>query len=420
MKAKEYQEQPTSRPRKAPGSKLNALTSLRLIAALMVVIHHARGILLPVELTVPAIEAVSFFFVLSGFILTYSYHQRQYTLREFYVARLARIMPATVLSIAVFMLLNQQAPNLANPREMAITISNLLMVQAWIPISSYYFALNAVAWSVSVELGFYLLFPLLHRGLRRKSGQIMIIVVPLVIAALLFLISLWNNLPFDTRPDQNQATWVGLAYINPLARLKEFCAGILAAAVYIKLKERNSWILKSRWLLSVAEIILIGVLTIGFLNVSVPITKHPTLTSMFWYQIVIGILFGAVVTVFAAGEGLIAKALNQRWLLIGGEVSFSIYLFHQILIMWQNKNPWLLNWAPVQARFMLLLLIILVVSFTVWRWFERPMRTVIQRLLVTAPRMRDPADITDRGIHRSYGCRDRYHAVQGDRHDSHL
>lgn len=364
------------------GSRLNALTSLRVIAALMVVIHHSRGTLLPVGLTVPAIEAVSFFFVLSGFVLTYSHHQRKYSLREFYAARLARIMPAAVLSIVVFMLVNQQTPNLANPHEMAITVSNLLMVQAWIPIPSYYFALNAVTWSVSVEVGFYLMFPLLHRCLKRTNGQFVIILIPLFIACLLFLICLWNNLPFDAKAGHDQATWIGLAYINPLARLKEFCAGMLAATVYIKLKEKNSRILQNRLLLSIVEIILIGVLAIGFLNVSVPITKHPTLTSMFWYQIGIGVLFGAVITVFAAGEGLIAKALNQRWLLIGGEVSFSIYLFHQILIIWQNKNPWLLNWAPVQTRFIIMLLFIFVLSYTVWRWFERPMRSMMHRQLI--------------------------------------
>ena len=52
--------------------KLDALTSLRLVAAFVVVVFHARGSLLPASLTVPGGEAVSFFFVLSGFILTYA------------------------------------------------------------------------------------------------------------------------------------------------------------------------------------------------------------------------------------------------------------------------------------------------------------------------------------------------------------
>ena len=49
-------------------AKLDALTSMRLVAALVVVVYHARGSLLPLSVMVPGAEAVSFFFVLSGFI----------------------------------------------------------------------------------------------------------------------------------------------------------------------------------------------------------------------------------------------------------------------------------------------------------------------------------------------------------------
>jgi len=381
MDTKRTQGPETSRSEQKSASRLNSLTSLRLIAALMVVIHHARGNLLPLKVIVPAVEAVSFFFVLSGFILTYSHHKREYSLRSFYTARLARIMPATVLSIVVIMVLNQQAPNPGNPQAMAVTVSNLLMIQAWIPIPSYYFALNAVAWSVSVELGFYLLFPLLQRRLQQKNGQIIIILVPLIIATLLFLICLWYNLPFDARPGHEQATWIGLAYINPLSRLKEFTFGMLAGIAYIRLKEQNSKILKNKTILSIAEFALIGILAVGFFNVSAPITKNPTLISVFLYQIAMGAMFGAMITVFAAGEGLISKGLNKRWLQIGGEISFSIYLFHPILIMLQNKHTWLLDWAPVRTRFPIMLIIISGVSYIVWRWFEQPMRRMMHHQL---------------------------------------
>ena len=363
------------------GSRLNALTSLRLIAALMVVIHHSRGSLLPVDLTAPAIEAVSFFFVLSGFILTYSYHQRDYTIRAFYTARLTRIMPATVLSIVLFFVLNQQTPNIANPDELAVTASNLLLIQAWIPLPRYYFALNAVAWSVSVEAGFYLLFPLLHRVLTQNKGRVFIIAIPLIISSLLLGICLWKNLPFHTSTQPNQITWIGLIYISPLARLKEFCLGMLAGHIYIQLRANDSLALKNKLVLSITEIALLGLLIMGFLKVSVPLTQNPNLIGIFWYQIATGALFAGIIIVLAAENSLISQSLNSQWLLTGGEMSFSIYLFHQMLITWQAKHPWLLSWAPVQARFMIMLCFILAFSYAIWRWFERPMRTGCQRLL---------------------------------------
>ena len=126
-------------------AKLDALTSMRLVAVLVVVVYHARGSLLLLSVMVPGAEAVSFFFVLSGFILAYAYHKRSYSLRGFYLARLARILPASVLSIAVFILLiNSSLTSLSLP----ITMANLLLIQSAIPIPAYYFALNAVLWRV--------------------------------------------------------------------------------------------------------------------------------------------------------------------------------------------------------------------------------------------------------------------------------
>lgn len=74
------------------------------MAALVVVAHHAKGYLLPESFIAPASEAVSFFFVLSGFILTYVYHKRTYSFRGYCLARIARILPVSLLSIAVYSL----------------------------------------------------------------------------------------------------------------------------------------------------------------------------------------------------------------------------------------------------------------------------------------------------------------------------
>jgi peptidoglycan/LPS O-acetylase OafA/YrhL len=198
---------------------------------------------------------------------------------------------------------------------------------------------------------------------------------------MLLVICLWNNLPFHTTTQANQITWVGLIYISPLARLKEFCFGMLAAAIYIQLRANDSAILKNKTFLSITEIALLGVLILGFLKVSVPMTQNPNSITIFWYQIVTGLLFAGIIIVFATEKSLISRSLNSRWLLTGGDMSLSIYLFHQMLITWQAKHPWLLNWAPVQARFLIMLCIILALSYAIWRWFERPMRTVTRGLL---------------------------------------
>lgn len=85
---------------------------------------------------VPGAEAVSCFFVLSGFILAYAYHKGSYSLRSHYLARLARILPAYVLSIVVY--INSYLPSLSLP----ITVANLLLIQSAIPMPAYRLALN--------------------------------------------------------------------------------------------------------------------------------------------------------------------------------------------------------------------------------------------------------------------------------------
>lgn len=98
-------------------------------------------------------------------------------------------------------------------------------------------------------------------------------------------------------------------------------------------------------------------------------------------QLLTAIVFGAIIILFAMEKGLLSRALRKKELVIGGEISFSIYLFHQIFIVWQHKNPWLLDWCPQSFRFVMILAFTIVFSYGIWRWFECPMRALIRRTL---------------------------------------
>ena len=139
-------------------NKLDQLTSLRFFAALMIVYHHSTG-----QFGIKGIsginfgQGVSFFFVLSGFILAYVYPKLEswIEIKRFLRARVARLWPGYVAS---FLLGFWLAPYAWDTK---IAITNLLMVQAWIPMSSYYFSYNAVSWSISTEFFFYFIFSFL-------------------------------------------------------------------------------------------------------------------------------------------------------------------------------------------------------------------------------------------------------------------
>ena len=194
--------------------RLDALTSLRFFAAALIVLHHSResfsigqgweGVRFG--------QGVSFFFVLSGFILCYVYPRlgSPAAIGEFLRARIARIWPAHVLGFLVAVIL------LSVPLTPTAFL-NLAMVHSWVPSLQTYFSYNAPSWSIATEFCFYLLFPILIRDFSRtwwwKFGLSLAIVLALAkLAGLL-------GVP---RLAEEGLTVHWLLYINPLARRQQY------------------------------------------------------------------------------------------------------------------------------------------------------------------------------------------------------
>jgi peptidoglycan/LPS O-acetylase OafA/YrhL len=220
--------------------RLEALTTLRFFAAFAVVLAHSHPFFPSPRFldNLPLASAVSFFFVLSGFILTYVYPQLP-TRREvarFYVMRLARIWPvhicALILSIALFgwiTIFGWGTPKLA-------IVPNILLVHAWLPFKELFFSFNAVSWSLSVELCFYLLFPvLIHRFASNWPVKLLGAALPVVGA--MVVCSVLNRFPpYD--PKDLEFLKYGILYINPISRLFEFVLGMCAALLWRNLGSR--------------------------------------------------------------------------------------------------------------------------------------------------------------------------------------
>src|SRR5882672_10730014 len=170
----------TRRPR------LHALTSLRFFAALHVLIFHlyamniAGGYGWYHKLATIGYVGVSFFFVLSGFILVYTYADRPLNVRSFWQARFARIYPAYLFSLLLtapgffyvsIALKNMDIPFFSYFKTHLLQCSLVVpvLLQAWVPGAAL--AWNPPAWSLSVEAFFYLMFPLLIVWLGRARNR---------------------------------------------------------------------------------------------------------------------------------------------------------------------------------------------------------------------------------------------------------
>jgi peptidoglycan/LPS O-acetylase OafA/YrhL len=191
-----------------------------------VFLSHVGGFFIgtPLEGTVgalgrPGATGVTFFFILSGFVLAWS-HDPERRFADFYRRRLARVGPAYwtafLLVLPVFLIL-----------DLGLTWADLFsatLLQSWVPDPDVYYGGVSVAWSLSNEAFFYLLFPFLIGPLvAMRDRSLLVLLAGLVAAAIVIPIALHPA-------EANQGTSFWAAYIFPPTRLVEFALGMGMAA----------------------------------------------------------------------------------------------------------------------------------------------------------------------------------------------
>ena len=212
------------RIRSSRGRRLDSLTGLRFLAALVVFALHvvvffpALAYHAVLRLVSQGGTGVSFFFVLSGFVLTWS-HREGDSAASFLRRRVARIVPSHVVVWAVTGIL--LAAIAAFPRRAAV-VASLFLVSPWVPNVPFVETMNVPAWSLGCEMFFYALFPLLlPRLVRLNSTQRRALIGALVLLMLV--------LAFVARPAAYPTTRYWAVYFFPPARLPEFFIGMVLA-----------------------------------------------------------------------------------------------------------------------------------------------------------------------------------------------
>ena len=305
---------PTRRP-----SRLDALTGLRFWFAFLVVVHHSLQHWFG-NRVYPVADfgyiGVDFFFVLSGFVLTWSWRP-EVSAGRFWWNRVARIWPLhlTTLVLAVVFVADQ-----INHPGVLGTVANLLLLQAWVPSDKVYFGYNAVAWSLSCEVFFYLAFPWLVKAIAVMSTQRRRALIGAVIGLLLLYPGVFSL----TIAPHDFSGWEWTTYVAPLWRLGEFVIGIVAA-----LAVRDGWRPRMRgWqALVVACTLAGGLLADGMMRGS--LRNRPLVE-------VAGMLVVALVIVCIAADELDGRRrlLASRPMVALGAASYALYLCHALLYGW--------------------------------------------------------------------------------------
>ena len=352
-----------------PPQDFAPLTSLRFFAALMIFVFHLYSWNFAPSPRVKALapgmfQGVSFFFVLSGFVLTHAYLGRDVSKRDFYRARIARIVPlhiaCTLLLLALLPLPFACNLNLSASAALATFALKLTLLDAWVPTRAALMSWNSVSWSLSVEMAFYAVFPWLLVLMARRP--LATLSAAAALSAAVFAAGL--SLPLES-VDSGQITLLDLYGYWPLARGFEFALGM---AAYLFWRRYIAPVRLSPAIWTGIEAAALGFAAL-WLAVCVPVLIHGAEGALFaalrascsaW-------MFAPLIALLAAGRGLIGRALSHPALVSLGRASFAFYLCHGLVL-----RALAYYGAPKSA--LLALVLSLALAFLLRDGVETPMR----------------------------------------------
>ncbi|QYB02799.1 acyltransferase [Rhodococcus sp. USK10] len=359
----------------APAENLRSLTGLRFFAAIMVVLYHVSRYI-PPSLGFDAVfglgyVGVTFFFVLSGFILTWTYRPGD-TPRAFYGRRFARVWPLHVLLTMAALIFLVVASRPQNPFGLALAIP---LLQAWAPPGDLHYAYNGVSWTLSCEAFFYAMFPALilvvlsNRNMKRWIAGLvgaMILFVILVLA----IAGTASDLAGVT---SEQLTGFAL-YVFPGFRIGEFVLGMMLAAFL-----RSGWspklsVLGTAAAVAAAYIVLL-VFAAAFFDS--PFDVPMGVIDLVMMPFLAALIVAAAVRDTRKGGGV----LTHPALVALGQWSFALYIVHELVIRVADQFIRVDNAGGEWARALGCVVLSIGLAAALFRLVERPLERGLRHRL---------------------------------------
>ena len=349
-------------------SEIRSITGLRAIAALGVYINHfGNPTWFPNSLSNIQSNggfAVPFFFVLSGFVLTLAYDGKKIDARAFYLNRFARIGPTYFVALFIA----AAYVSLSGFTFDHIFIMHLFGLQAWFPTSDSGFAFNGPGWTISVEIFFYALFPILftlfnlsHAALSKWQSTVLF---GLSLSIFPFIVHVYTL--GEMHGLENSYIW---PYFLPFHYLGLFVLGIGG------FKARNSiqTLFHSKFLQSLFCDAIVIASTFLFFVINFKNPDHPLLANaaQFW---LLGIPFALSITVLSVVPfSPLSRLLGSKVFWFAGKISMVFYLLHVPVTWWIQR---IFPMATYEVRFLSIVVATILVHFVI----ELPANRYIKNL----------------------------------------
>lgn len=304
--------------------RLDSLTGLRWWAAFGVFAYHMANLApLPHPMEKALVfgnYGVTFFFVLSGFVLSWSARPAVTPARTFWWRRFARIYPshfvALLLAIPVFYTLwpDENGPAWMKPFSLGIILLSFVLLQGWWHDPVILFSGNPAAWTLTCEAFFYALHPALNRVLRALTTRGALF-SGIGIVALAFC---YRTASLMWPAAVGVIPW-------PVVRLTEFAIGMCLAQAFLR-----GWAmsLKPLWCY-LAGVALIGALIGAVHWAENPLARLFTSFTNEWIIIVCALMIAAVAARDLRGGRSLLRSPLLVWL---GDLSYTFYLLHATIL----------------------------------------------------------------------------------------
>lgn len=368
----------TESPPAAAPARLDALTGVRILAALWVVVFHFRGNLASefesYVYVAPVIEygelGVDLFFTLSGFVIALVYGRKlgqgwsTAASANFWWARFARLWPAYMFMLLVvtiwhIMFVVTGRPDPVAPRDLSLGsfFRQVFMVVQWTEADSDRLTWNGPAWTVSAEVLAYLVFPVFTIVAIRAVNRIPTAALPILAVA--------STAPLIISAILRDSLYAPWTWVLRIACC--FVAGYVIYYFYERVRDSRRAQMWAGPVVVATGVIFLGIIVTSYL------TGHHS-----WGFTAIA-LFPLMIGALALDKSIVARTLSTRPFVLGGMISYSVYLVHMPVIepIWalQAAVPWL---APgtigSKAAFLVTPALVLLVGYCLWRWVEEPSR----------------------------------------------
>ncbi|KAB8178326.1 acyltransferase family protein [Microbispora catharanthi] len=350
-------------------TRLPSLTGMRIIAAGMIFFFHAQFEHVFADPAAQDVYAailgqggptgVGFFFILSGFVLTWSARAGD-TPGRFWRRRLFKVYPNHFVTFLVAALLLTW---LVTPPQAGPALLNLFLLQAWTPNLSVMLSVNSVSWSLSCEAAFYLLFPFLLTRINRIRPERLWWLAGGLLALMWAVPTVVARLPLPTGgpsiPWHNVSQWeFWLAYTAPPVRALDFVLGMVMARIVLS----GKWIglrLGPAFALLVVGFLAAGVVPVVYRMVAV--TAIP-----------MALVIPAAAMADVRGTRSLLRLPAMVWL---GDISFAFYLWHRLVLRFGHmavgaKRQW--DTLPALGMLLAALAVTIALSWLLYRFVEVP------------------------------------------------